>query len=241
VCFDAEGTWRWLRAAAPDLPLQFIFYTWPSEGYMSLLPATDLGILGRRGGFNGIYLAQLIAELPPDTPICLIGHSHGARAVASALHLLGGGDFQGYRSAGAFTDRRPIRAVFAAAAMDHHWLVPGQRYGQALFRAESVLNLRNQADFALRLYPFRRPFSNQALGRVGLSSKDRRLLGPYQFRMTELDVTALLGDAHFWPTYYSRPEIARAIVPWVYFTDLATPCPPTVPQPLYGETRRLQP
>jgi len=103
---DAKKTYRWIRNASPDRELQFVYYTWPSQGRYSFIPnnpATspvpqiDVGILGRRAEFNGFYLAQLIATMPSQAKICLVGHSHGTRIASSAMHLLAGGTVQNRR------------------------------------------------------------------------------------------------------------------------------------------------
>ena len=114
---------------------------------------------------------------------------------------------------------QPIRAVLAAAAIDHHWLNPGERYGLALCRTECLLNLRSRRDPALALYPLRKPFGHRSLGRLGFKASDRHRLGGLSARAAELDVTRCIGSDHKWPHYYRRPELADAIVPYVYFAD----------------------
>jgi len=225
---------HWIRAAAPNRPLQVIFFDWPSDRRMSLVPQIDIGILGSRSGLNGIYLARLIESLPSGTPLSLIGHSHGARTVSAALHLLGGGSVQGHQWACSPQTNRRIHVILAAAAIDHDWLDPDGKYGQALSRVESILNLRNRRDAALSVYPLRRPFSRRALARTGWTRRDRRRLGQFGDRLRELDVTELVGRGHFWSHYHAHPEIAQAIAPDIFFADpqpeqLAGPSPEDVP------------
>jgi hypothetical protein len=233
VCIVIHGSWtgfealrqgsldmyRWIRNAAPNRKLQVLFYTWPSEGPITLLPSIDIVILGRRSTFYGIFLTQLMAQIPGTSPIGLFGHSHGARTIASALHLQGGGMVQGHRLQYPDQSGRKIRAVFAAAAIDHHWLNPGERYGRALYRAEYVLNLRNRKDLILGFYPLRKPFSHRALARAGFTRSDRRRMGCWNHKIAELDVTYLVGRHHMWEHYYSCPEIAQAIVPYLFGSE----------------------
>ena len=88
---EAEGTFRWLRAASPDRPLHMVFYSWPSNTHVTyVLPQIDLAVLGRRSTYNSLYLGRLISQIPADHPVSLVGHSHGARMAASTLHLLAG-------------------------------------------------------------------------------------------------------------------------------------------------------
>jgi hypothetical protein len=226
VAEDSRQTVRWLRQAAPDLPLQVVFISWPSDGIFtldpavaasSLIPSVDVGILGRRAELNGCRIAKLVESFPSASPVCLIGHSHGARMVSSAMHFLGGGELQGIRVCDG--PRHRVRAVLAAAAIDHDWLVPGQRYDRALCGAECVLSLRSKYDWALSIYPLRRPFSRLALGQCGFTTKDRQALGARAQQVADLDVSDMLGAGHIWPRYYEQPGIAAAIVPWVYFTE----------------------
>ncbi|MBI1312286.1 hypothetical protein GC176_13435 [bacterium] len=226
VAEDSRNTFHWLRQAAPHLPLNVVFVTWPSDGIFtfnpsiaatSLVPSLDVSILGRRAEMNGCRLARLVQSLPADSPICLLGHSHGARMVASACHFLGGGQVQGIWIANGPGHR--VRAVFAGAAIDHDWLNPGQRYDRALCAAECVLNLKSRSDWALAIYPLRRPFSRLALGQTGFTSRDLRQLGSRAGQVADFDVSEQLGVNHIWPCFYERPEIAAALVPWIYFTE----------------------
>ena len=216
---DSLQTYRWIRAAAPHRPLHIVFYTWSSEGCITMLPHADIAILGRRAEYHGLHLAHLISRLPPDRPLCLLGHSHGARLVASALHLMGGGYVQGHRLAYGVNTQRRIRTVFAAAALDHHWLNPGERYGRAIYQTECLLNLRNRRDLPLAAYALRKPFSHRALARTGFTRRDVARLGRHSWKIAQVDVTRLVGTGHMWPNYYRRPEIAAAIAPYLYFPE----------------------
>lgn len=226
VTTDSRNTFRWLRQAAPHLPLQVVFLTWPSEGILTLhpaiatssaIPGLDVAILGRRAEFNGFRLAQLIDMVPSETPICLIGHSHGARMVASGLNVLGGGTLCGQRICNG--PRHRIRTVLAAAAIDHDWLCPGQRYERALCATECLLNMNAKDDWALWFYPLRKPFSKFALGSVGFTESDLVRLGPRASQVVNYDVSRLLGRGHIWPEFYQHSSLASTLVPWVYFTD----------------------
>ncbi len=229
---DADCTYNWLRNACPQTPINFIYYTWPSEGPFAILPHNylttpvpnlDFGILGHRAELNGFYVADLIGALPPTTTVSLIGHSLGARAVASALHLLGGGSVRGRTRWNPTDAGHRIRVVLAAAAIEHDWLNPGERFGCALARAECLLNLRNECDLALSIYPLRRPFSSRALARTGFTRKDHRELGERLVQVSEVDVTPLIGKAHGWPSYCGQPSIASVIAPYVFFESAGDP------------------
>ena len=223
---DSECTFSWLRSAAPQVPLNFIYFTWPSEGpfafqphnpFSTPIPNCDFGILGRRADVNGFYLADLIGSLPGPTTVSLIGHSLGARAIASGLHLLGGGTVHGQARWNPADCGHRMRVILAAAAIEHDWLNPGDRFGCALNRAECLINLRNECDLALALYPLRRPFSSRALARAGFTVKDQRKLGDRVLQVSELDVSPIIGKGHSWPSYCRQPGIAAAVASYVYF------------------------
>ena len=222
VLAESQETWKWLHHACPNQPVQMIYFSWPSDRpVFSPVIQLDVNRLGRRAERNGFYMASLVQQIPSECPICLIGHSHGTRVIASAFHLLGGGSVHGYLlTLGQFPQHR-LRAVFAASAMDHKWLNPGQRYGQALCPVECVLNLKNSCDPALLIYPLRHPFSSGALGFTGTTRRDRKQLGPSGNKMKDLDLTEEIGFGHYWPNYFRRPWLARAIRNYLFLGEQA--------------------
>lgn len=216
----SQNSYHWIRNAAPDQPLQVIFFDWPSDGPYTYLFPIDVTVRGERAEFNGFHVAHLISQLPPECPVCLIGHSHGARVTVSALHLVASGTIKNYAFYGDIGRHRPLRAVLAAAAVDHDWLNPDGPYGRALCRSE-VLNLRNHCDAALFFYPLARPLSRPALANVGFTDADRAEMGLLAYRAREVDVTDLVGRSHTFPYYDREPAIAAAIAPFVYFMEAA--------------------
>lgn len=216
---EGQETFIWLKKNSPQTPFQFVLFTWPSERPLAIVAPIDFSILGKQSGYNGFYLGRMLSRLPADMPVSLIGHSHGARVVVSALHLTGGGDMYGYRLATQTTGWPRMRGVLAAAALDHHWLDPGQRYGQALVNSESIVNLRNGQDYALILYPLRLPLGRQPLGLVGFNWYDRRLLGTQYGKIRDVDVTSLIHLGHIWPRFYEHPEIAQTLAPYIFYQD----------------------
>lgn len=226
VAEDSKNTFRWLRRAAPHLPLQVVFLTWSSEGLLTLNPAIaassavpglDVAILGRRAEFNGIRLVKLIQSISPESPISLIGHSHGARIVASGLDLMGGGELCGVKLCEGPSHH--IRTILAAAAIDHDWLCPGQRYEHALNATECMLNIRVRKDWALIIYPLRRPFSRRALGSAGFTQGDMDRLGHRASQVSNYDLSEMIGYGHIWPEFYEHQSIANELVDWVYFRN----------------------
>ena len=223
-------TFRWLRRGRPGQPLHVIFYSWPSDA-MTLLPHVDFNVLGPRAARNGFYLSRLLQQVPAESPVSLIGHSQGTRSITSLLHLMSGGSVQGYRLPTGVERGHQIRVVFTAAAIDHDWLNPGQRYGGALCRTEALLNLVNQRDWALGFYHLRTLNSKQATGRAGFTKRDYQSMGPLAHRIHQMDVTREMGKNHNWEDYISRPSLAAAISPYIYFAARAPAVPERVLSP----------
>jgi hypothetical protein len=239
LCDDCVPLLRWIRSAAPQRPLHVLFYTWPSQGGITYAPHIDVGILGTRASFNGVYLAELVARIPPGHPVCLIGHSHGSRMVAAALHVLGGGEVDNARLTWPAPPDLRVRGVLIAGALDHHWLDPGQRFEMALCRTECLLVLRNDHDIVLTFYPLRKPFSKRALGERGLSHRDVCRLGPLSSKVAVLDVTRLVQTGHMLQHYYVCPQIAGAISPYVYYFDEGQPAMLVPPAPAVSDSLSL--
>jgi len=220
ACRESAYTWNWLRSAGMGHQMQMIYFNWPS--YKRIFPTVQLEVnqLGRRAARNGYYLAELIQHIPAECPICLIGHSHGTRVIAGGLHLMAGGTLQGIGHPWARADGRQIRTVFVASALDHDWLNPGHKYDRALCSTECLLNMRNELDPALAIYPLRLPFiAQQAMGYKGLSSSDRYRLGRNSHKVIDYDVTRAIGRSHLWPYYFTNPGLSMAMHNYVYFPD----------------------
>jgi hypothetical protein len=220
-CRESTCTWKWLKGAGCGHRMQMIYFHWPSFRHWTPLVAIDTNQLGRRASRNGYYLAELIQHLPPDCPVCLMGHSHGTRVISSGLHLLAGGAIQGIQHPFARVNGRQIRTVFTGSAIDHHWLNPGKRYDRALYSTQCLLNMTNHYDPALAVYPFRLPLLvRPALGMTGLTRLDRCQLGPQGEKVLDFDVSSLIGASHLWPYYFQHPGLAMAMRNYVYFPDV---------------------
>lgn len=213
-------TYRWLGTAACGETVQLINFSWPTSSRINLpMVQIDITRFGRRAARNGWYLAELIRCIPLECPICLIGHSHGTRVIASALHLMAGGSVQGVTHPNSRATGRRIRAVFAASAIRRDWLNPEERYGRALCSTECLINLKNPHDAALMVYPLRHLFSGHALGATGLGSHNRDRLRGWSSKVIDYDVSSLVGHHHIWPYYTTHSSLARLIRNYIYFPD----------------------
>lgn len=216
---ESFRTWNWLKHGAAGRPFQMIYFRWPSYRLPSPLINIDVAILGRRASRNGFYLASFLKQLPHDTPVTLVGHSHGTRVISAAAHLMAGGTVEDIQCPELACSGRPLRAVFAASAIDHDWLNPGERFDRALCSIDCLLNLRNQHDLALMVYPLRRIASRAALGSVGLTRSDRAALGSRSAQVQEINVSADIGFRHFWPSYTEEYGIARRAANYLFWLD----------------------
>lgn len=234
VCFVIHGSYnwwrdvleesqkinRWIHASSPGTPVQVVFFTWPSDGNMPVIFPVDIAVLGRKSAAHGIYLADLVTQLPPEQRVSIVGHSHGARAGVAAMHLIGGGTTEnGLALPAARNTPQHLRAVLIAAAIDHNWLNPGERYSKALFPPERVLLMGNSRDATLGVYPMRKGFGERALGKNGLGQDDRFVLGALGPKVVELDVAQFTDWHHSFSHYHERPELAAAATPFIFFND----------------------
>ncbi|MEQ9409111.1 MAG: alpha/beta hydrolase [Fuerstiella sp.] len=219
-CRESQQVWHWLRSAGMGQRMQMIYFSWPSFRRLTPMVQYDVNVLGRRAARNGYYLAELIQHIPPECPICLLGHSHGTRVISAGLHMLSGGAIQGVCHPFARAHGRRIRTVFAAAAVDHHWFNPGKRYDRALFSTECLLNLTNRIDPALNIYPLRMPLlAARPMGLTGVTRWDRWRLGSCGGKVLNYDVSRDIGRTHLWPYYFSNNRLAMIMRNYVYFPD----------------------
>ncbi len=212
---EARFTYSWLRNSNRCNPLNMIFFIWPSDDIDTLLPSLSVVHNGFRADHNGIYLAHLIDCLPATSSICLMGHSHGTRVIASSLHYRGGGAVLNCVKPPCSGGCRTIRAIFAAAAINHEWLTPNEKFGRALSQVRCMLTLVNRKDVALIVYPLVGPSYGRALSTTGTTMFDRRKLGPYANKVQEIDLTFEVGFRHAWAMYYSNPDLGREIACYI--------------------------
>jgi esterase/lipase superfamily enzyme len=221
---DAQLACHVLRHAARDgEPMTFVLVSWPSE---RLLPLTtwDLGVKAERSDATGYYLAHLLMHLPAEQPVCLIGHSLGARTAVGSLHLLNGGAVRGQRLAGGSAGGpQHVHAALLAASVDHDWLNRGDRFGRALASVEAMVIFTNRRDAALGLYPLRKPFSPAALGKVGSRNDDWRCIAwDDGEKVSQVEVSELIGGRHHVSAYFQESAVSDLLAPLVYFRDAPT-------------------
>ena len=201
------------RVAPARKRFRMIAVSWPSDR-IGVRQRPDVQIKAQRSEAHGFYLAWLLDQMNPETPIALFGDSFGPRMITSSLHLLAGGSIQGQRlSSRLHPDRKPVRAVLMAAALDDHWLAPGHRHGLAMTQVEQMLITVNSADPALRFYPkmdglFRH--GAEALGYTGPRC------GHSGAELVLWDVRCIVGRTHSWQAYEGSTTVVQGIAPYLF-------------------------
>ena len=110
------------RVKRGQCPFRFVIWSWPSERMVG--PVRDARSKASRADAESYYLASVLATLPGDASVSLVGYSFGARAITGGLHLLGGGMVRGnrlgiesnrHRSTSRYVDGRRVASQMAAA------------------------------------------------------------------------------------------------------------------------------
>ncbi len=178
---------------------RFVIWSWPSDKIHG--PVRDLRVKAQRSDLEAYPLAWLISQMRPDAPVAVCGYSYGARLVTGALHLLGGGGLAGNRlPVDGRLERRPMRSVLVAGALDHDSLAPGHRSGLALSQVEGMLITVNHRDPALKWY--RRLFGLHGPPAIGWSGAAGYTPGVWQ-----MDVSAQVGKSHELSDHVAVPGI----------------------------------
>lgn len=211
---DARWAISRIQTAAGDQPVRFVLFHWPSELShtipWTLLPR-DIRRKESQADVAGHYLAWLIDQFPLDQQVCIVGHSLGCRVAACALHLLGGGDAMLTAFSSRHSTDRPINAVFVAAAIDHDWMCPGERYGEAVNVARNILVLTNSKDCCLKWYPILKRPRNASLGYAGVTQEDLKELRPVAERLRVVSVKNEVGVNHRFRNYVNSDRVAELI------------------------------
>lgn len=228
---------RLLACRCDDRPIQFVIFSWCSDKEAAFL--RDYRIKAARTRPVAWQLAWTIDRLPPGASVGVLGYSYGARVSSGAAHLLGGGALSGlaYNEADDCDGcRRPMRAVFLAAAMDACWLAPNRYHGLTLTQLDSLLVTLDPEDPAMRFFKFVPRLNDPpALGDIG----PRGLDAYYATKVRTRNVEAYVGRSHDLFRYLAVPGLMRSAWQRLTFADTqpATPATPTLAA-ASGETDR---
>jgi hypothetical protein len=203
---------RLIKYGCESSKIRFVVFSWPSAKVRGLL--NDVRVKAARTGPAGCQLAWLLHQMPPETPISLIGFSFGARIITGGLHILAGGTLGGSLALHEVShqDRQPMNVVLIAAAIHAHWLGEGQCHGLAMTQVDQMLLLNNCQDRAMVYYHWLTPGRGgpQALGLRGPT----RLSSEYAAKIRKRDMSGIVGPQHDLMQYLCAPGPLSQV--WAY-------------------------
>jgi hypothetical protein len=213
-----------------EAAVRFVIWSWPSDP-VSRRAMRDARVKASRTPWAAWCLIHWLDAVEPARSLCLVGTGFGAKIVAEALHLRGGGSLGWYQLATQPTPRPPVRAVLVSAAFDNDWLLPGRRLGRALSSTERMLLITNSTDPVLRRYHWLYGMRSRAaaLGYTGLAGA--LTSGSLASKVEQVDAAATVGANHGFMYYFSVPQVVARIQPYTLEPDV----------PLLARERRSSP
>jgi len=192
--------YRMISARSAE-PIRFIVFSWPSE--QRERPAKDVITKKPLLATSSFYLASFVQRLPAEQPLSILGYSFGGAIVTGSLHLLAGGDLDGYCLCDQTPRLQPIRVGLAAPAFDQFALGPSGRYSRALEMVDYLHNLYNSRDPILRRFRFfDRDNDPVAAGFAGLSATLAVLPLEANEKIEQVDCCSV-GRSHYEVAYFS--------------------------------------
>lgn len=190
----ACGSWR------------FVIFTWPADRCGKSM-VRDARMKAARAEAQSYYLAWLLDQLHPQVPVTLVGYSYGTRLISSGLHLLGGGAVHHRRlEPRVHPERRGIRAILIAAAIDANCFGVDGRYSAALFSVDCVLATVNARDPYLCFYSLLYGAGGPpALGYSGVIEGAKLKFGDRL--VSQMDVTHRVRRHHSLNRYVEAPQV----------------------------------
>lgn len=178
-------------AAMTEEPIQFLIYSWNSDRDSGL--AKDVKRKRSRLNAESYYLTQVLRYVPKENPMGVIGYSFGTGVACGALHLEAGGELSGVQLESRL-ERPKLNVVFLAAAIDRSDLAVNRQYSHALDQVDSLDNLYNSSDVALKRFRFLdREQAPIAAGFAGLLRY--RQANP-SIQLRQFDCTKWVGRSH---------------------------------------------
>ena len=206
---DARYTGMQIRELLTDgacTPWRFVIFTWPADR-CGKSTVRDARMKAARAEAQSYYLAWLLDRLDPKVPVTLVGYSYGTRLISSGLHLLGGGAVHWRRlEPRVHPERRGIRAILIAAAIDANCFGVDGRYSAALFSVDCVLATVNARDPYLCFYSLLYGAGGPpALGYSGLIEAAK--LKSSSRLVSQMDVTRTVRRHHSLNSYVEAPQV----------------------------------
>jgi hypothetical protein len=189
-------------------PVRLIIWSWPSDKMRGQI--RDVRAKAARSDHEAWRLAAVLARLPAETHLTLIGYSFGSRIITGALANLGGAHVGGPCDAERTVGIPPssTHVVLIAAAVNESWLSPWGWHSLAWRSIDKLVLLNNSRDPILRLYHLlERRGRPRALGSTGLGClpEDRAE------RLTQSNVASEVGKTHDEAIYLQSPTVRYAL------------------------------
>ena len=122
-----------------------------------------------------------------------------------------------------------------AAALDAHWLAPGQRHGLTMTQVEQMLVTVNSSDPALRFYPLMNGLFHRGADAMGYIGPRCVHLGQHADKLVEWDVRCIVGRTHSWQAYEGSSLVMQHIAHYLFGESRsATPLADESPRPASG-------
>lgn len=216
-----EAYYALLRCAPPAQPIRFVIWSWPSERDGG--PIRDARVKACRTLVEGYYLARWMTQISPDVPTGLVGYSFGSRVALGAVHLAGGGQLSGRVIPEATQQEVAMyRVAMLAAGAEDDGLLPGARFQMAMSRTDHLLNLYNPCDPVLKRYRVVSKYEKpEAMGYGGIVGE--RMLGEAALRITERDVSHIVGKSHNEDDYFASESVMRQVRSTVLVAPIVLP------------------
>jgi len=214
---DGYYVYNYMKRRAQGRPFRFVLWAWPSTKTCG--PRRDAQIKSHRCDTQGLFLAHFFDKAGQKTSVCAIGHSFGAKIIANALHLVGGGQVAGkVLTCQARERKQPLQAVLVAAAMEAGALLPNHRNGLALTGVDRLIITCNRYDRVLKWYPLTmmRGSRKPALGRVGPMCLGQ--LGNQRHKIDLINTSCSVGKTHDWSRYIRSATLRNRMATY-FFPD----------------------
>lgn len=190
-------------------PVRLIVWSWPSDKMRGQV--RDVRAKAARSDHEAWRLAAVLARLPAETHLTLIGYSFGSRIITGALANLGGAHVGCPCDAEPTVGMAPssIHVVLIAAAVNESWLTPCGWHSRAWRSIDQLVLLNNSRDPILRLYHLlERRGRPRALGSTGLGCLPEDQLE----RLTQSNVASQVGKTHDEAIYLQSPTVQQALI-----------------------------
>lgn len=201
-----------------DVKLRMVCYSWPNSRSIRVL--RDF-----RTAYNSVqphcyYLGWLVSRIDPQVKVSLLSFSLGAQVIGGGLHVLAGGNLQGW-SIDSPPRATPTRVVLWTAAENNLWLLPGNLHGRALDVVDGMLLINNRCDPVLKRYRWmerRLRYRPAALGYAGLPCCTS--LGRHAGKIEQYNASGSLGISHAFQPHIDSHCIMGLTRPYLLWQEL---------------------